>query len=51
MKWNNAQVYFVQVTFSGNSAVYRHGIASYGVVLSFALTQLTGQEVSGAPLT
>lgn len=50
VKWSNAQVYFTQVTFSANSAVYGPDVASYGVALSSALTQLTGQEVSGVPL-
>lgn len=51
VKWSNAQVYFANASFSDNSAVYGPNIASYGVTLSSALTMLTGEEVSGIPLT
>ena len=51
LKWSNAQIFLTNVSYRANSAVYGADVASYGVALSSHLTELTGQESSGYPLT
>lgn len=51
VKWSNAEVLFIGTNFQENLAEYGPDIASYGVELTSSLTNLTGQEASGFPLT
>ena len=51
IKWSNAEIQLLNTTFRENSAFYGADVASYGVNLSPRLTQVTGQEASGQPLT
>lgn len=51
IKWDNAQIYLINVSFRGNIADYGPDVASYGVSLSSRLTKLPESPVSGVPLS
>jgi len=51
VKWRNAEIYLVNVSFQENTAVYGPDLASYGITLSSRLTNLSKTEVAGVPFT
>lgn len=48
VKWSNAPVMLINVTFHENSAMYGADMASYGISLSSNLTHLNGNESRGS---
>lgn len=50
-KFSNAEIALFNVSFMKNTAIYGPDKASYGVKLSPRLTNVTGDEASGYPIT
>jgi len=51
IKWHNSPITLTAVHFRNNSALYGPDVASYGLSLSPLSSNLTGNEVSGLPLS